>query len=90
MKIPVDAGKAWRLGLAAVIEEKVGGPSYWALAHRRGKPDFHDPRSFASQIAVKRLMKFGIDRLITEPELRAPLEGSAWRCWRTPPRSPPT
>jgi hypothetical protein len=33
--------RAWRLGLAAVIEEKGGRISYWALAHAPGKPDFH-------------------------------------------------
>jgi hypothetical protein len=32
---------AWRLGLAAVIEETNGNKSYWALAHPPGKPDFH-------------------------------------------------
>ncbi|MGQ0558471.1 MAG: DOMON-like domain-containing protein [Sphingosinicella sp.] len=29
------------LGLAAVIEDKDGALSYWALAHPPGKPDFH-------------------------------------------------
>lgn len=35
-------------GLNAVIEEKSGRKSYWALAHPPGdKPDFHDPACFA-------------------------------------------
>jgi hypothetical protein len=36
----------WRLGLSAVIEEKSGRMSYWALAHPSAKPDFHHPGSF--------------------------------------------
>jgi len=34
-------------GLSAVIEEKDGTKSYWALAHATGKPDFHDSACFA-------------------------------------------
>ncbi|MCK9540441.1 MAG: DOMON-like domain-containing protein [Novosphingobium sp.] len=34
-------------GLSAVIDEKDGTRSYWALAHPAGKPDFHDPACFA-------------------------------------------
>ena len=37
-----------RLGLSAVIEEREGSKSYWALAHPPGKPDFHHPESFLS------------------------------------------
>jgi hypothetical protein len=40
------AGSA-RAGLSAVIEEKDGTTSYWALAHPPGEPDFHDPACFA-------------------------------------------
>ncbi len=32
--------------LAAVIEEKRRRPSYWAMAHHKLEPDFHDPASF--------------------------------------------
>jgi hypothetical protein len=35
------------LGLSAVIEEKDGTKSYWALAHPPGKPDFHHKDCFA-------------------------------------------
>jgi hypothetical protein len=38
-----DAGQlAWQLGLAAVLESQQGALSYWALAHPRERPDFHD------------------------------------------------
>ena len=39
------------MGLCAVIEEKDGTKSYWALAHPPGdKPDFHDPACFALEL----------------------------------------
>jgi hypothetical protein len=41
----------WRLGLSAVIEEKNGDISYWALAHPPGKPDFHHYDCFALELA---------------------------------------
>ena len=34
------------LGLAAVIEDREGRHSFWALRHGSGQPDFHDPSSF--------------------------------------------
>jgi hypothetical protein len=40
-----------RIGLAAVIEEKSGALSYWALRHPPGRPDFHHRRSFALELA---------------------------------------
>lgn len=40
------------VGLSAVIEEKDGTKSYWALAHPPGQPDFHDPACFALPIAA--------------------------------------
>lgn len=36
---------------AAVIEERDGTISYWALAHPAAKPDFHDPACFAATLA---------------------------------------
>ena len=39
-----------RMGLCAVIEEKGGRKSYWALAHPPGKPDFHHPDCFALEL----------------------------------------
>jgi len=39
-----------RLGLAAVIEEKNGNKSFWALVHPPGQPDFHHPEGFALEL----------------------------------------
>lgn len=39
-----------RLALSAVIEEKSGMRSYWALRHPPGKPDFHHRDSFSATI----------------------------------------
>lgn len=39
-----DAGL--RLALSAVIEDREGSRSYWALQHPPAKPDFHHPDSF--------------------------------------------
>lgn len=42
---------ALRMGLSAVIEEKDGTKSYWALRHPPGdKPDFHHPDCFALEL----------------------------------------
>jgi hypothetical protein len=49
--IAVDAGTRWQLGLSAVLEEKDGTRSYWALAHAADKPDFHHPDCFAAKLA---------------------------------------
>lgn len=40
-----------RLGLAAVLEERNGNTSYWALAHPPGQPDFHRADGFALELA---------------------------------------
>ncbi|TXC69325.1 DOMON-like domain-containing protein [Sphingorhabdus soli] len=39
-----------RIALSAVIEEKDGTKSYWALAHPPGAPDFHAPDCFVAQL----------------------------------------
>jgi hypothetical protein len=36
----------WRLGLTAVVEDRAGGKSYWALRHPKATPDFHDAAGF--------------------------------------------
>lgn len=41
---------AERIGLSAVIENRDGGFSYWALAHPSAKPDFHHPDSFLLEL----------------------------------------
>ncbi len=49
--IAVDAEARWELGVSAILEEKDGTKSYWALAHPAGdKPDFHDPACFAAHL----------------------------------------
>jgi hypothetical protein len=48
--IAVDADTSWQLGLSAVLEEKDGTKSYWALAHPGDKPDFHDPGCFIARL----------------------------------------
>jgi hypothetical protein len=48
--IAVPAGTEWELGLSAVLEEKHGGKSYWALAHGGDKPDFHAADCFAARL----------------------------------------
>jgi hypothetical protein len=50
--IAVDAQTEWLLGLSAVLEEKDGTKSYWALAHPNPeKPDFHDSDCFTAKLA---------------------------------------
>jgi hypothetical protein len=36
--------------LSAILEDRQGKMSYWALAHPQGKPDFHDTAGFALSI----------------------------------------
>jgi len=40
-------------GLSAVIEEKDGTKSYWAIAHPPGKPDFHHPACFVMTLPAR-------------------------------------
>ncbi len=50
--IAVDAERHWQLGLSAVLEEKDGTKSFWALAHcNPEKPDFHLPDCFVAKLA---------------------------------------
>ena len=44
---PAYADAALTLGLSAVIEDRDGALSYWALRHPAGKPDFHHADAFA-------------------------------------------
>jgi hypothetical protein len=48
--IAVEAGIAWELGLSAVLEERDGTKSYWALAHASDQPDFHHPDCFVAKL----------------------------------------
>lgn len=45
-RLGANLGDAAMLALTAVIEEKDGTKSYWALAHPASAPDFHDPAGF--------------------------------------------
>ena len=49
--VAIETGRQWNLGLSAVIEERDGTKSYWALAHAGERPDFHDPACFAVRLA---------------------------------------
>lgn len=50
--IAVETDQAWRLGLSAVIEEREGRISHWALAHPDPqKPDFHLADCFTAKLA---------------------------------------
>lgn len=48
MDLPLD--RPWRIGLSAVIEERNGRKSWWALAHPPGAPDFHHEACFALEL----------------------------------------
>jgi hypothetical protein len=48
--LPEWAEYDWRLNLTAVIEEKGGRKSYWALAHGEGPPDFHNADCFTAHL----------------------------------------
>lgn len=43
----------WEFGLSAVLEERGGAKSYWALEHGGAAPDFHDPACFAARLAPR-------------------------------------
>ena len=44
------AGMPIAAGLAAVIEDRHGALSWWALAHGAAAPDFHDPATFTLRL----------------------------------------
>ncbi len=49
--IPSPKGEGRRrIGLSAIIEDRDGAKSYWALAHPPGAPDFHHPDCFTAQL----------------------------------------
>jgi hypothetical protein len=41
-----DAPWPWRIGLTAVVEDLAGRRAFFALAHPRENPDFHDAAAF--------------------------------------------
>lgn len=50
VELELSVDLPWQLALSAVIEEKAGRKSYWALAHPPGKADFHHPDSFVCEL----------------------------------------
>jgi hypothetical protein len=46
----LSRGGTVRLGVTAVIEDRTGVLSYWALKHPAEKPDFHHPGSFVLDV----------------------------------------
>lgn len=48
----LSTAPVWRLGLTAVIEEANGHVSYWALAHPRPQPEFHDSAGWVLELAA--------------------------------------
>lgn len=46
----IDPSTSWLCNLSAVIEEKDGNISYWALTHPPGKPDFHHRDCFTLEL----------------------------------------
>jgi len=46
-----DLDDVTRLALTAVIEERSGHKSYWAITHHAGPPDFHHDACFALRLA---------------------------------------
>jgi hypothetical protein len=52
VRIAVEPVLTGKIALSAVIEERDGTKSYWALAHPPGQPDFHHPACFAATLAA--------------------------------------
>ncbi len=52
-ELPRD--EPWRVGVTAVIEEIGGVKSYWALAHPREQPDFHNLGGFVLELPAPEL-----------------------------------
>lgn len=48
-------GLPWDFAVNAVLEERGGVKSYWALAHAGDGPDFHAPACFAARLAPRGL-----------------------------------
>lgn len=55
MEVTLDLPDGWRetaldAAFSAVLADKDGSKSYWALSHPPGKPDFHHKHGFAHQL----------------------------------------
>jgi hypothetical protein len=51
VKLEVPASAHLQIGLSAIIAEKNGSKSCWALRHPPGKPDFHHADGFALSLS---------------------------------------
>ena len=49
---PIVEAVSLEIAMAAVVEEKNGRKSYWALNHPLGNPDFHDRDCFTHKLAT--------------------------------------
>ncbi len=49
-RVELPVGFTGQVGLSAVIKDRRGHISYWALAHPSDKPDFHHPASFVLEL----------------------------------------
>jgi hypothetical protein len=47
---PLHARAKLSLAVSAVIEDREGALSYWAIRHPPGRPDFHHPDAFALEL----------------------------------------
>ena len=50
VRLPDWGDRAWFLNCAAIMREKDGNTSHWALKHRAGAPDFHHPDCFVLRL----------------------------------------
>lgn len=55
MKVTLDLSdvaqlSSYDVAFSAVVADKQGGKSYWALSHPQAKPDFHHEQSFTHQL----------------------------------------
>jgi hypothetical protein len=48
---PGAGSRKLRIALSAVVEDREGGLSYWALRHPADRPDFHHPDSFTLELS---------------------------------------
>jgi hypothetical protein len=49
---PQHASATLEMALSAVVEERDGRLTYWALRHAPGKPDFHHPHAYALELGA--------------------------------------
>lgn len=50
---PQHASVRLAMAVSAVVEERDGRLTYWALRHAPGKPDFHHPHAYALELGAQ-------------------------------------